>query len=116
MRPCQFEAFAEMVETISPRAVIMAVEWEIPILEKILNRRPTPSGEAESILVFCRFIAAARRGMSVEFSTVTLPSWHRELYRKTVKRLVDAEELPITARAEFDHLIFNNRREVFQSA
>jgi hypothetical protein len=112
MRPSQFEAFAEMVETISPRAIIAALEWEIPILEKILaHTRPVaPSVEAESILEFCRFVAAARRGMTVEFSAATLSSRQRELYRKTVARLVDAEELPFTAKQKFDQLAFNDGR------
>ncbi len=117
MRPNQIEAFAEMVETISPRAIIAALEWEIHILEKILAvQHSVPSADAVSILDFCRFVFAARRGMSVDFSLVTLPSLHRELYRKTVARLVKAEELPFSAKSEFDHLIFSNRRQLLLNA
>ena len=117
MRPSQIEAFAEMVETISPHAVIAALEWEIPILEKTLAAQPSvPSADATSILDFCRFVFAARRGMSVDFSLDTLPSLHRELYRKTVARLVKAEELPFSAKSEFDHLIFSHRRHLLLNA
>ena len=116
MSPSQIEAFAEMVETISPRAVIAALEWEIPILEKLAATCSAPSEEATSILDFCRFVAAARRGLSVEFSANTLPSLHRELYLKIVARLVKADELPFTAKAEFDHVIFSNRRQLLLNA
>jgi hypothetical protein len=116
MKPNQIEAFAEMVETIPPHAVIAALEWEIPILEKNLaTQYPAPSADAAAILDLCRFVFAARRGMSVEFSSDTLPSQHREIFRKTVARLVKAEELPFSAKAEFDHIIFSNRRQLLSN-
>jgi len=109
MRPSQFEAFAEMVEAISPHSIIEALEWEIPILEKLrAYPRPAPSADAESILHFAKFVVAARREMPVEFSAAALPSQHHDFYGKTVARLVNAEELPFTAIAKFDDLVCND--------
>jgi hypothetical protein len=106
MRPSLFGSFADMIEAISPRAIIRALEREKLILAVDLAcQRRVPPAEAASILILCRFVEAVRKGAPIQFSAATLPARHLELYRKTVARLVAAEELPSYAMSEFENLV-----------
>jgi hypothetical protein len=112
MRLSLFDAFADMIETISPRAIIRALEREHRMLqEDLAYQRPVPPKEAASILNFCRFVEAVKTGAPVQFPAAALPARHLEFYRETVGRLVDAEELPFNAKAEFDNMICSGHPE-----
>ena len=99
-----FDSFADMIENIPPTAILRVLQREQHMLEEdLICQRPVPFKEAESILNFCRFIAAAREEHQTRFSN-PLPQSHLEFYRKTVERLIDAEQLPFDARMEFDRM------------
>lgn len=104
MRLSLFDSFADMIENIPARAIIRVLEREQRMLaEDLFCQRPVPVKDATSILGFCAFIDAALEEMPAELST-PLPQEHLEFYRKTVERLIAAEELPFDAQMEFDRV------------
>ena len=96
-----FEKFAEMVDSLPPKAVIKAAKLERQMLDDDLaHKRTMPMAEVRSIVTFCDFLQngpEAARG--VRFS---VPIQHLGFYRSTVKRLVNDGELPYEAGEIFD--------------
>jgi hypothetical protein len=90
-----------MVEGLPAKAIFRATEMERRMLEDDISskRIPLTSGEF-SVLDFCHFLEAVRLGVD------TIPSAMRveqtAFYRKIVERLVEVEELPPYAIAQFD--------------
>jgi len=106
MKLSLFESFADVMENIPVRAILRTLERESRMLEEDLAyQRPVPQQEAASILTFCRFVEAARKRMTAGLLFKKLPARHVQLYRKTLARLVDAEELPTNASDEFDKMV-----------
>jgi hypothetical protein len=101
--PSLFESFADMIEFIPPGAIVDTLERESHMLiEDLRCNRPVPKDEADSILIFCRFVDVLRRGLPISIMDAALPASHLEFYRKTIDRLVQAGELPAAAPDEFD--------------
>ena len=88
-----FETFREKIDCLPPEAVLKAVgvEWR-KLEEDLAQGRTQPSGDTDSILTFCRFLAGAVCGALVWPRTMPMEHW--TFYVKTVERLVAAEELP----------------------
>jgi hypothetical protein len=96
-----FESFCELLETLPASHVLKAAEAERTRLEDDLTRkRIVCRDEARSVASFCDFVTAAARG--VHYSFPELPVEHCAYYRKVVQRLVEAEELPASARNDFE--------------
>jgi hypothetical protein len=110
-----FERFAEMVERLPTKAVIGAVELERQMLEDDLaHKRTMPMEDVRSIIAFSNFLenaSDAARGPQTP-----VPIQHLALYRKTVKRLVEAGELLPERGALFDAVFtmsaFNSLKKV----
>lgn len=106
MRLSLFDSFADMIKTIPVGAIIRTLAREQHMIEEDLAyRRPVSLKEAESILNFCYYIEAVRKGSPGWAFTIPLPPEHLDFYRKTLDRLIAAQELPPGAREEFDSVI-----------
>ena len=102
MKLSLFDSFADMIETIPVGAIFRTLEREERMLQEDLDRqRPVPIKEAESILNFCRFVAAVQAGLPGRAFTTPPHPDHLEFYQNTLARLIDAERLPYYAQAEF---------------
>lgn len=101
-----FEAFAAMIERLPTKAVVSAMELERMMLEDdIAHQRTLPMDEAHSIISFCNFV---ENGGDPEHAPhVAVPHYHLDFYRATVKRLVEAGELPYEVGALFDNAFFS---------
>jgi len=109
MRMSLFNSFADMIEAIPVCAIARTLEREQRMLEEdLFCQRPVPLKQVESVLAFCRFVDAAKEGLPVPAPANPLPDSHLEFYRKTVERLIAAEELPYHALAEFDQVNAND--------
>ena len=96
-----FVAFSRTIEGIPAEAVLRAVELERwMIQDDLAHKRTMPIFDALSILGFCHFLKAIKLGMEIHPSA--LPVEHVPFYGKTVGRLVEAGELPLSAREQFD--------------
>ena len=96
-----FERFAEMVEKLPARAVISAVILERKMLEDDLaHDRTVPINDVRSIIAFSEFLENAPD--TTRLSNAIVPIQHMGLYRATVKRLVEAGELPCESAGLFD--------------
>jgi hypothetical protein len=97
-----FEKFTEMVEKLPPKGVATAVRLERQMLEDDLaHKRTMPIEDVRSIVAFSNFLENA----SDDADSITrspIPIHHIGFYRTTVKRLVEAGELPGEAGALFD--------------
>ena len=96
-----FEQFAAMVERLPPRAVVSAVILQRKMLEDDLARKRSVSiTDVNSIISFSEFLENAPEIMRLPKTAV--PIRHLGLYRATVKRLVEAGELPWECAGLFD--------------
>jgi len=94
-----------MVERLPTKAVVSAVELERRMLEDDLARKRTvPMEEVSSIIAFCNFLENAADADHAP--RVGVPLYHLGFYRATVKRLVEAGELPYETAALFDNAFF----------
>ena len=106
MRLSLFDSFADMIDTIPVGAIFRTLEREQRMIEDDLaHQRPVPLKEAESILNFCYYVESIREESSGWAFTAPLPSEHLAFYRKTLDRLIAAEQLPPDAKAGFDGAI-----------
>ena len=97
-----FESFSKMIDCIPAKGVVEAVETQCRMIEDdFAHKRSMPLKTAASILAFGRFLNAAARGEN--FSSSDVPIHHVPTYRRTVERLVDAGELPVTAQEQFNN-------------
>lgn len=101
MRYDLFVAFSRTIENIPAQAVLRAVELERwMIQDDLAHQRTVPLHEAASILCFCNFLKTAKFGGEIHPSV--LPMEHVPFYRKIVERLIEAGELPSSAKGQFD--------------
>jgi hypothetical protein len=96
-----FEQFAAMVERLPARAVISAVILQRKMLEDDLaHERTVPMDDFRSIMAFSDFLENAPD--TTRLPKVAILIQHLGLYRTTVKRLVEAGELPWECLGLFD--------------
>lgn len=96
-----FEQFAAMVERLPARAVISGVILQRKMLEDDLALKRTVSmDDVRSIIAFSDFLENAPD--TARLPKTAVPMHHLGLYRATVKRLVDAGELPPESLGSFD--------------
>lgn len=99
-----FRLFTSMIGGLPPEAILKAVDLQCEMLENDLKNRRLPAPEdAFSIFCFREFVRAIKLG-KVMRDVRALPPDHIEFFKKTVVRLVQADELPQTAMDQFDHL------------
>jgi hypothetical protein len=99
-----FDLFAKVITDVPAQWVINELDLESKMLEHELWRRHLPlTQEAFSILRFCKFVHAAKTGHDMCF-VESLPPDHIEFYKTTVVRLIQANELPLSATDQFDHV------------
>jgi hypothetical protein len=88
-----FSQFAAMVERLPEKAIISAVMLQRKMLEDDLARKRTmPMEDVHSIIAFSEFLENVPK--TARLPKAALPRDHLALYRATVKRLVEAGELP----------------------
>ncbi len=96
-----FEMLREMIDSLPPKAVRKAVAIERFMLEEDLAQgRTLPSDDTAAILTFCGFLDDATCGAAV--MPPSMPMEHWAFYKRTVERLVAAEELPRKAKEDFE--------------
>lgn len=101
MRISLFDQFAAMVERLPVRAVISAVILQRKMLEDDLaNKRAVPINDVRSIIAFSDFLETAPDTARLAKAGVLMR--HFGFYRATVKRLVEAGELPWECFGMFD--------------
>lgn len=96
-----FDQFAAMVERLPTRAVVSAVILQRKMLEDDLAHKRTVSiNDVRSIFAFCDFLENTPE--TTRLPKAAVPIRHLELYRATIKRLVEAGELPWESAGLFD--------------
>jgi hypothetical protein len=96
-----FDQFAAMVERLPIRAVISAVILQRKMLEDDMAHKRTVSiDDVHSIIAFSEFLESAPNMARLPKTAVLMN--HLGLYRATVKRLVEAGELPWESLGLFD--------------
>lgn len=101
MKTNLFETFAKVVENLPVNGILMVAELQEEVIEDdLLRKRILPTEEAISILNFCRFVQAVAQGSGI-FPTI-LPRQHLAFYQETMKRLIEAGELPFNASELFN--------------
>lgn len=89
------------VPTLPPAAAMKAAAVERRMLEEDARMgRGGRSGDASSVLAFCRFLESAGKGNPATCREV--PAEHLASYAKIVQKLVEAGELPPSAKDEFE--------------
>jgi hypothetical protein len=107
-----FTSFSKSIEELPTRAIPSLLELEEKMIkDDIALHRPVPLDGAESILEFCRFVREERAGFHVS-SHQGLPLAHSTLYRRIIKKMVEAGELPAAAKEEFDTEFFARSAEI----
>jgi hypothetical protein len=100
--PGLFDSFSNMIQKIPATAIVRTLTRESYMLEVDLAcHRPLSAAEAGSILIFSHFVGTCGRGAHLP-SPVTLPPAQVAFYRRTVRRLVQAGELPAATMQEFE--------------
>ena len=94
---------ASTLDNIPVRAIFKTLELESHMLrEDLLKGRPVSISEAQSILEFYEFIRSTKEGAPARKTAFAGPIHHVAFYRKIVDRLVEAQELPVTAKTQFE--------------
>jgi hypothetical protein len=97
-----FELFAETVDGMPPRAVLSLLRREYETLKDALqHKRIKETQEIGSVLSFCLFMNTLAEEKMI-CPVAELPIRHIVFYRKIVTRLIDAGEIPESAKEKFD--------------
>ncbi len=97
-----FDIFAKTITGLPAGAVAKALDRECKMLEEDSRHQRLASLEdAHSILCFGEFVRRAKFGEAMQ-GVRPLPADHFEFYKKTIVRLVQANELPPSAMEQFD--------------
>jgi hypothetical protein len=97
-----FKEFTEMVNGLAPETIINSLDLQCDTLEQDFQQRHAAlDDDALSILCFRQFIRMARKGV-VMACAKHLPPDHLDFYRKTIARLVHANELRASALEQFE--------------
>jgi hypothetical protein len=98
-----FESFCELLESVPTKAVVRAADAERRMVEDDLEKKRTePDEYVTSVLSFCNFLTLAVRGIYARLPA--LPVEHCAFYRKVIRRLVEAGELPEEIKGHFDRV------------
>ena len=98
-----FELLTRTITSVPARAVIRFLDLECNMVERDSEHDNfAGSQDANSVLLFRQFVLTAKRG-EVMHPVSPLPPDHIEFYKKTILRLVQANELPSSAMEQFDH-------------
>ncbi len=90
-----------MLESIPIKAVVRAADAERKMVEEDLEKKRTEHDvDITSVLGFCNFLTLFHDGRHA--SLPELPIEHCAFYRKIVRRLVEAGELPPESTIEFE--------------
>jgi hypothetical protein len=96
-----FRSFCNLIHSVPDKGIGRTIEVEGQMLEADLSQKRTLSPqEARSILAFRHFLQAAKLGNNI--FPVSLPPNHIVQYREIVERMIEARELPVTAKDQFD--------------
>jgi hypothetical protein len=97
-----FDSFSEMINGLPASVLLKAIELEHRMLEEdLLYKRIPESAEVDSVLSFCEFIAAVSN--QDDFCPVIkLSLEHIAFYRGVIIRLIEADKIPVEAKAQFD--------------
>jgi hypothetical protein len=99
-----FDTFCELLETLPVKAVVRAADAERRMVQNDLEMKRTELDEESlSVLEFCNFLIDAAHGL--QFSLPIWPIEHSAFYRRVVRRLVDAGELPPAVRDQFERAL-----------
>lgn len=106
-----FNSFARMIDEMPMPGIFGTLELERRMIEEDLaQKRTMPIGEVQSILSFCQFIGAAKQDSQI--LPIALPIQHVSFYREIVRRLIEAELLPLKASEQFEnvfsHVLFQD--------
>ncbi len=97
-----FKDFTEMVNGLAPETIIKTLDQQCDTLEQDFQQRHAAlDDDALSILCFRQFIRMSRKGV-VMACAKHLPADHLDFYRKTIARLVHANELRASALEQFE--------------
>jgi hypothetical protein len=97
-----FDIFVRTITGLPITAVIKALDLEAKMLDDDCKNRPfTSRNDAFSILSFRQFVRTAKLGEAV-LPVKSVPPDHAAFYKKTIGRLVQANELPPIAMEQFD--------------
>jgi len=97
-----FELFANMVANLPVRAIPRVLDLECHMLEgDAQNHRMDFPEDAHSILCFRQFVQTARLGHAMLFPN-PFPPDHIAFFKETIVRLVQADELPLSAMDQFE--------------
>lgn len=105
MKVSIFDIFTKMLDSVPAKGIFRVVETECRMIEDdLLHERKLPLDEALSILTFYRFLKTA--DSSIKIISMMLPSNHIIFYRHIVQRLIESEELPLSAGERFDDVFY----------
>jgi hypothetical protein len=97
-----FGSFTKMINGLPTRAVLMALDLECKMLKNDIEvHRLDFSEDAFSIMSFRQFVRLAKQDEAMQ-CLKPLPPDHLEFYKKTIVRLIQANELPSSAMKLFD--------------
>lgn len=98
-----FSIFARTISNLPAKAILKALDLESKILQFAAdNYRVYLPEEAYSIFCFRQFVRAAKLGKTMT-RCMPLPQDHLKFYKEIVIRLIDANELPQSAMAQFEN-------------
>jgi hypothetical protein len=97
-----FDSFSEMVNGLPASVLLKAIKLQHRMFEEdLLYKRVPESPEVDSVLNFCQFITAVSN--QDDFCPVIrLSLEHFAFYRGIVIRLIEADKIPVEAKAQFD--------------
>lgn len=99
-----FATFARTISNLPAKAILKALDLESKMLEFAAeNYRVYLPEDAYSIFCFRQFVQAAKLGKTTT-RCMPLPQDHLKFYQETVTRLIEANELPQSAREQFDNV------------
>ncbi len=97
-----FERFTTMIDGLPAKGVVAAVRLERQMLEDdMAHKRTLPIEDTRSIVAFSNFLENASDD-TASIVRKPVPMHHLGFYRSTVKRLVEAGELPDESFTLFD--------------
>jgi len=100
--PHSFDDFIKLISGVLDGAVLNTLDLKYKLLQDDLKHNQLDlTDDACSILYFMMFVRATTSGKSIP-CIVPLPPDHIEFYKKTIVRLVQAEQLPPSAMDNFD--------------
>jgi hypothetical protein len=103
-----FELFARTITKLPAQCVLKALDLQCQMLKTDIEskRLPLPD-DSFSIFYFREFVRSVKLGQTLHCSKF-LPQDHVEFFKETTVRLVQANELPKAAMAQFECAFVND--------